>query len=239
MNLLTLRQSFIEAVGRPDLATTVTASYDTDAGADKFIQEGQNYLENELDLKEETNVISIVRALTSSAHDYYIDLDDNTLIYAIEDFHKQVKKVWLKDYDSTAEPQYITELEYKSWEWIIENYPDYLNEDVDEPIYWTFRPSQLAINDRDIILMPPIDQNYRVEFWGTGRTRKLSANIDTNLWGDKYPLVLLEAAKYCYFMFYSMDAKATSCKSRLDDLIRNVDNNTVEFEISNKEEAVI
>ncbi|MBU2249370.1 MAG: hypothetical protein KKD77_21660, partial [Gammaproteobacteria bacterium] len=45
MNLLEIRQKFITFSGRYDLATTTISSWDTDNGADFFINAGQRFLD--------------------------------------------------------------------------------------------------------------------------------------------------------------------------------------------------
>ena len=184
MDLLDVRQKFIQLSGREDLATTVSEDYDVDAGADFFINAGSRWL----DLIIENPFDGAVHEESLTVGDYKADVQNC----------RAVKEVWTRASDGER-----TELEYKNQRDLRALYPKWDSTDSGTPAYWTVEiarraPSQvasgLATDYKRVAVLPPTDTALTLEVYGVFHANPLSDNADENFWSVNYPDALVFAA---------------------------------------------
>lgn len=210
MNLLSVRQQFVKLSGRYDLATTAVDDYDTDAGADFFINAGMRFLDRKyITLKTEASIFEEV-----ASGSWYLTFQNCAAI----------SEVWCNDDEDRWQ---LTKYPYKT---IKENYAGLVSEsDGGEPLYYSpiwlrsmdstdFQSLGTFFNfvktDDDgtyngIIFTPKTDTDYNIEVVGRFYHADLSSNTDNNYWTNIAPDTLIKAALYQLNVFYS-DLKAST-----------------------------
>lgn len=204
MNLLSIRQKFIELSGRYDLATTTDDSYDTDNGADFFISAGMRFLDREFLIKKsKSTYFTSVRA-----GDFYVTFRDCMTI----------EEIWAND-DSSR--------------WRVKKYPEEdlrivytgLVSETDGGAPLFYHPINLRaasgsegyddlgeffsyIEQGDVgsyngvLFLPKVDGEYLIEVIGRFYTPEMTGNTDQNYWTNVAPDTLLKAALYQLEVFY-------------------------------------
>lgn len=184
MTLLEIRQNFIKRSGRADFAETETEENDVDKGADFFINGALRDLDLEQDNAETTS--SFVRAL--AADGYTVDMMHN----------RSITKVYFTDSDGAE-----VELEKKSFEWTLKNYPKLGSETSGTPSYWSNYPTKRAPEQvgagshytmKSILIMAPTDLATTITVFGRFWSEQLKLNHDENHWSVHYPQLLILAA---------------------------------------------
>jgi len=183
-NLLGIRQKFIELSGRINLASTAVTDYDTDAGADFFIRGGSL----DLDL-EQDNLMSWAEhqeALAIGEYDIQID------------YCKNVQEAYYLNADGKMMP-----LTKKSYNYLIDEYPELGNTDSGAPLYWAPYPTRRvpaqiisgrAVNVISVMIMPPTDEAITVSLYTKSYSYPLTDNDDENFWSLNFPHILILAA---------------------------------------------
>ena len=218
MNLLGIRQKFIELSGRYDLATTTSQQWDTDNGADFFINAGGRWL----DLKQENAKSIAQHDVNLSVGDYKVDLEKCRVIVS----------VWIKDSNSER-----VELIRKSYGWIRSNYPKLGNEDNGTPKYWCpfvsrYDPSQVGqgvnIKYVSLMFMPPTDEALTLEVFGIFHSLELSNNSDENYWSVNYPDLLVLSSLRILEGFYRNTQGVLDYERQIDELLIGIDKDVAE-----------
>lgn len=180
MTLLEIRRKFITLSGRYDLATTTTTQFDTDNGADFFI----NAAVHTLDLSQEVG-----------QNDEYVESNLVAGNYSVTvQGPRYIKSVWLVDADGNEE-----ELEFHSFAALRREYPALGATDQGTSKYWSIQPSAKqstgAYTDQaTVLVMPPTDEAVAARVYGQFYSRPLAANTDKNRWSVAHDDVLVKAA---------------------------------------------
>jgi len=205
MDLLTLRQQFIQMSGRYDLATTVSKPHDIDNGADFFINIAISMLEKRYN------------TLKSQASYFYETLAGAW--YLVIQNCLAVREVWCNDTESRWQ---LTRYPYET---IKDNYPGLVSvADGGAPLYYTpvwIRPApgggtsyqslgtffNYIKPDDDgtyngVVFVPKTDKVYNIEVVGKFSHVALALNADTNFWTLHAPELVLKAALYQHDVFY-------------------------------------
>ena len=213
MTLLEIRQKFIDLSGRHDLATTTTDPWDTDAGADFFINSGSRWL----DLQQETNKSDAQFDKDLSIGDYKWYLQ-----YCLV-----VRDIWIKDSEGNRE-----RLTPKKYDWIRDNYPLLGSEDTGTPEYWCqyvsrYAPEQASSGEDikyvSIMIMPPTDEAVTAEVFGMFHAVNLSDNDDENYWSVYYPDVLVLSAIRALVGFYRNTEAVKDYERQIDSILHGID----------------
>jgi hypothetical protein len=197
MDLVTLRQKFVEISGRYDLVVDTTDWADN--GADFYIQGGQDYLD-----RLETIKASTSRIFETIAADAW---------YSIFQRSRAIQEVWMSDGD--YERWQLTRIDFDTLRLAYNELP--ANLDTGDPIYYspvTLRKtpetaSKLTVDyfyDTEttesynnwtyngIMFMPPADSTFLLEVKGLFLHPKLSSDSDENYWSNVNPQMLIMAA---------------------------------------------
>lgn len=205
MDLLTLRQQFIQMSGRYDLATTTTKPNDTDKGADFFLNSAISFLEKRFNtLKSKASFFEDV--LVGA---WYLTVQNCLAIY----------EVWCGDEESRWQ---LTRYPYST---IKKNYADLVSvADGGAPLYYApiwVRPAPGGGTDyqslgtffnyiktdddgtyNGVLFAPKTDKTYNIEVIGKFSHANLSNNTDENFWTLHAPELVLKAAIYQHDVFY-------------------------------------
>ena len=203
MDLLGIRQQFIKLSGRYDLATTSVDDFDTDDGANFFINAGMRFLDRRF-----YTLKTVGRRFDEVAADsWYLTFQNCRSILA----------VWIND---DEERWQLTKYDY---DLIRESYPDLISaHDTGAPKYYTpVWIRSIDATDKDaqgsffnhvktdddgtyngILFVPATDASYVVETIGHFYFTELSTNTDENFWTTSVPDTLIKAALYQLEVFY-------------------------------------
>jgi len=173
---------FIQLSGRYDLATTSPA-FETDAGADFFIQGGARDLDLEVEQDRDLNYYEETIAING----YNLDVASC----------RAVRELWYKDSNDKW-----NKLDFKLYNELLDTYPKLNNTDSGTPAIWAREPlvqdpaNYVAntIEDVGVIFMPPTDTAYDFKLFGTFYSLSLTANTDNNYWSVEHPSLLVLAA---------------------------------------------
>jgi hypothetical protein len=220
-DLLATRIQFIRLSGRHDLASGGIDVWDTDAGADWYINAGSRWL----DLNQ-THLLEDVEWQESfTAGNYEIELKKA----------RAVKHVFVED----SLGQWI-KLDKRSMDWIVASYPKLGSEDTGTPAFWapiiTHRaPEQVgsgnAINLKAIYVMPPVDESYTVHVYGSFHQLELSNNTDENYWSSEYPDLLVLASLMMLETFYRNTQGVRDYREQIEAILTGLDKDAVEADI--------
>lgn len=197
MNLLGVRQQFIKLSGRYDLATTTVAEFDTDNGADFFINSGMRFLDRKyLTSKTKASIFEEVVAGT-----WYLAFQNC----------RAIEEVWCNDTEARWQ---LTRYPYKT---IKKNYTGLVSaSNGGKPLFYSpiwirstdytdFQSLGTFFNyvktDDDgsyngIIFAPKTDVACNIEVVGRFSNVDLSGSAATNYWTAVMPDALLKAALY-------------------------------------------
>jgi len=205
MDLLTLRQQFVQISGRHDLATTTTKPHDVDNGADFFINAAISYLEKRFNtLKSKASYFKEV-----AAGAWYLAMQNCLAIH----------EVWCGDDEERWQLKrypYVT---------LRDNYPDLVSaEDGGAPLYYApiwVRPAPGGGTDyqslgtffnyiktdddgtyNGVLFVPKTDKAYNIEVVGKFSHVALADNNDENFWTNASPELVLKAALYQHDVLY-------------------------------------
>ena len=202
MNLLEVRKMFVKLSGRYDLVIDTTDW--EDAGANFFLQAGQNMIEKLVgDLPESEGRIWN----TISANAYYLGFQHRS---------RAIFQVWVNDSESRRELEKITWGEMKdlyasSLSTISTGSPSYFCpaklREIDvtgKNITGIFSNFSLPVSSdfRGIIIMPPTDKAYDLEILGKFLQPELVTDDLENYWTLIYPELLIRAALYQNELMY-------------------------------------
>lgn len=203
MNLLSIRQQFCKLSGRYDLASTTTVEFDTDSGADFFINAGMRFLDRKYQTQK--SVASYFEEIAIGS--WYLTLQR---CFAIQE-------VWMNDTESRWK---LTKYPYQQ---IKETYTGLVSmTEGGPPLYYA--PVQLRsvqvfdfqslgaffnyVESSDdgtfngIIFTPKTDVLHNVEVIGRFYHADMENNLDQNFWTNEAPEVLLKGALYQLEVFY-------------------------------------
>ena len=224
MNLLEIRQKFIELSGRADLATdsstTTTEKYDVDVGADFFIKAGVDYLDTQANVDKEVAEVQIPLAVGES-------------LVSLKNC-RSTSAVSIEDSDGVN-----TKLEYQKYSWILNNYPKFSSSDSGTPLYYTayvtrrtpYSVDWLALNETGLAVMPPTDEAITVRVFGKFRSAPLDVNTDSNYWSEEYPHILILAALRALESFYRNTQGVRDMEMALAPFIIGLDKDLAEIEV--------
>lgn len=175
MNLLQIRQELVKKSGRYDLATTGAEEFDTDTGADYYINAAIKTLDLEQEQGEQVQESSL--SAGSSLAAFYRVRQISRLVFLEED----------------AEVELIR----KTFSQISQLYPLLTGTTVGTPGSWAIYAKNSMnpyIARTDILILPPPDAAVTVRAYGRFFSPSLVENTDENYWSIEYPQVLLLAA---------------------------------------------
>jgi len=197
MDLLGIRQQFIKFSGRYDLATTGIEDFDTDAGANFFINAGMRFLDRRF-----YHAKTVGRRFDQvAANTWYLTFQNC----------RSVKEIWC---NSDEERWQLRRYDYDT---IRNSYPDLVSAtNTGEPKFYcpvwirSIDATDIAAlgaffnyvkTDDDgtyngILWMPPTDDSYVIETIGHFNFVDLSDNDDENYWTTVAPATLIKAALY-------------------------------------------
>lgn len=180
MNLLEIRQQFIKLTGREELATTINEDYDTDAGADFFINGGIR----DLDLEQVVGQTIAEQHITMAIGEYEILMRDLRF----------VRRLFTKNSEGT-----LTELDKKDFTWLTENYPKLGSSDAGTTAYYTLLVDRQNVGGRSteyrkLFVMPPTDTALELIVYGGFFSTTLVRNEDENWWTIVNPNLAIMAA---------------------------------------------
>lgn len=217
-DLLEMRQQFIRLSGRYDLATTTVDDFDTDNGADWFINSGSRWL----DLHQEHLLSTQEFQLAMSSGDWQIDM--------------QYLRAPLAVYYTDADDETFR-LKERSFDWILGKYPELGDTTVGTPLYWasvvaTRAPTQvgsgLGVTLKRVVIMPPTDADITAKVFGRFHQLKLSDNDDTNFWVTEYPDALVLASLMSLEMFYRNTQGVNDYRNAVLDILVGIDKDLAE-----------
>lgn len=146
------------------------------AELDFFIQQGQVLLDSLVNVSRGSR-----KSVTMAAGDYQVNFSTAEWIDSIR----------LQDSDGVIG----SPLQHVDLDFLEDLYPDPANTSTSVPAIWAIDESQ-SQTGQQVILMPPADQVYVVKAKGSFTITALTGDSDTNFWTEKYPLLLIQAARY-------------------------------------------
>lgn len=203
MDLLGIRQQFVKLTGRYDLATTTTVDYDTDNGADFYINAGMKFL----DQRYQTHKTQASYFDDIAADAYYMQFpncaairevwcnDDEARWQLRKYSYKRMKETYagLVSADDGGPPKFYCPIWLRAVE-----YTDYQN-------IGTFFQHVKTDDDgtyNGIMFLPKADHAYNIEVVGKFFHTELSSNTDENFWTNVAPSLLLKSAMYQLEVFW-------------------------------------
>lgn len=235
--LLTVRQKFCQLSGRFDLATTSEDSFDTDNGADFFINAGMKMLERRYDYPKEVGRYFDEVAAGS----WYLTFQNCRVITEVWANNDEERKKLTKT-DMVDLREYYTGLVSAT----DQDEPDYYAPAFIRAIDATDKDSlgsffNYVKTDDDgtyngIIFMPPVDEAYVIEVWGKFYSTELSSNTDENYWTNVHPMLLVWSALYHLEVSYRNSEGAKDWLSAIEMYGSDIDKDRVEEEIVDIEE---
>lgn len=238
MDLLEIRQQFCRLSGRYDLATKTVVDFDTDNGADFYINAGQRFLDRAGFAPK-----AIGRRFEEvAAGAWYFTLQ----------YCRAITEVWVNNSEKR------TRLEKIDFTRLKEYYSDLISEtDQGAPLYYA--PALLrstlstdvnnlgsflfnyTSDDDDgtfngIVFAPPPDEAYVIEIVGNFYSDELSANTDKSYWSAQNPETLIKAGLYQLEVFYRNTAGANDWLAAIRLDIDSLEKDAVEEEVAELEE---
>jgi hypothetical protein len=240
MNLQTIRQQFVKLSGRYDLASTTTTEFDTDAGANFFINSGMHFLDHKY------------QTLKSWAS-YFDTLASGSWYLSVQGCYA-ISEVWCNNTESRWK------LTKHSAQEVMEEYSSPITSlTAGAPLYYftsSKRPASSAgVTDyttglatflnylktaddgsyNTVVFAPPADDSYTIEIIGKFYHTDLSTNTDTNFWTIVAPETLLKAALYQLEVFYRNTEGAKDWLSAISLEGEELEKNLVEQESNEME----
>lgn len=204
MNLLQIRQLFIEASGRNDLVVNLTAY--ADAGANAFINMGQRYL----DEKQEVHGIN----------DYTTEIEAEIGDTEVEvPLCRAVEKVVVITSDGSYELP-----KKRQDEFIRYTTPT----DSSIPLFCCVSYGQGGTTGTKVIsLSSPLSEDCTVRVKGKFWSPTLTTDISTSFWSEMYPTALIYAACLKLETFYRNMSGVKKWQELIDAELMNLDHDEV------------
>jgi hypothetical protein len=197
MNLLEIRQQFLKLSGRYDLASTTVDDWDTDNGADFFINSGIRFLDRKYltaktraSLFEQLAIGSWYLTFSNCSYVEEVWCNDTTGRWKLTKYPYQIIKENYSGLVSASEsgpPQFYSPIWVRS-----EAYSSF------ESLGSFFNYVDLSDNGNynGIIFTPKTDIAYNIEVVGKFRSLELIDNSNNNYWTNVSPEILIKAALY-------------------------------------------
>ena len=234
MNLLEIRTEFVQRVGRYDLVVDTT-DY-ADSGADKFINEGIDFISKKINNK---NVeATIFRDI--GINDYFLNLERC----------RSIRDVWVRDSEKDNKLLKLSMFDFRDM------YDGPLSGiDTGFPTYYTIGPivatdgdpdslaeylNTSVVNSKDIqtgvtnsiIFGPPADGDYTISVSGLFKSSPLVSNTDFCYWTINYSAIVILAAQYCLERSYRNITGARDILEAIMLELVEVDKDSVEEDIA-------
>jgi len=227
MDLVTLRQKFVEISGRYDLVSDPNSMADN--GADFYIQAGQNMIERMAGILSESEG-RIWETIVADA--YYVSFQKRC---------RSIISVWANNDEERFELKKI------DWADLKDYFADVASEiDSDEPAYYcpakmrevdatdkgatgTFLnfTSATSKDYRGILVLPPVDEAYDIEILGHFYQPALTSDDDENFWTILHPGILIRAAIYQLWLYYRSDRRTRGLLRSLEYEVAEVSKDAV------------
>ena len=220
MTLADIRKYVTEMSGRFDLVSSITTyTPATVLSVDFFIELGQNFLDDEIEVPGSIYIHS--EALTVGNYEF----DLPRLRY--------VEEIYYKD---TAGK--IVFLVGETHEEFLEEYGDepYTEATQGAPAYWreVFKRSSSAATanksnlERFFHVYPPVDASYTLKIKGAFYTPVMTETDDENFWSRMHPQILIQAALYSIERFYRNTAGMNDHLAAIERDLQKIDHNMVQ-----------
>lgn len=221
MDLLGVRQKFIELSGREDLASTTTGgqTHDTDAGADFFIMGGSRWLDLITERGQQEAEFSVELAVGS----WFVNISHA----------RTIREVWFVDSGGDR-----VQLEWQSEREMWGSYPAEGGTTNGTPAYWTKRiarsvpiqvGSGLSPEDMQVVIMPPCDEAITLAVYGVFHSFPLVENDDENYWSAVYPELLIFSALRQMEASYRNTQGVKDWEGAMDEALKGIDNDVANF----------
>ncbi len=201
MNLLQIRQWFVNESGRFDLVVDAASDNWTDKGANAYINAGQRMLDR---MQETPKTLGRNFQMVSAGY-YHVLFQDC----------RAIKEVWAVNAATGRK-----KLEKKDMSWLRGYYNNMVTIERGAPVYYA--PARLrtapelhssvmstltgllAYMDvsvtshylyNGILFLPPVDSDYMIETWGNFYSTQLVADTDESHWSVQHPELLVMAAQ--------------------------------------------
>ena len=226
MTLVELRQQFVELSGRYDLVVDTTDW--VDAGADFYIQAGQDYLDRLHYAPKAENTIFEELA----AGGWYVTFSKC----------RAIKEVWINNTEGRSK------LTKKDMSWLYQEYSGLISAtDQGTPLYYC--PARLRSTDktdqdalgsffnyvkddsdalRGILIFCPPDEKIVVEIQGLFYSDTLVLDADKSYWSENWPAILIKAALYQVEVFNRNTEGIKDWKFAIEDEFLGIDKDTIE-----------
>ena len=226
MDLVTLRQQFVELSGRYDLVVDTTDW--ADAGADFFIQAGQDYLDRLHFTPKAEN--AIFEELAAGA--WYVTFAKC----------RSIKEVWINNTEGRSK------LTKKDMSWLYQKYSGLISATNNgTPLYYC--PARLRSTDntdqtnlgtffnyikdgsdalKGILIFCPPDEAIVVEIQGLFYSDALTLDADESYWSENWPAILIKAALYQVEVFNRNTEGMKDWKFAIEDELLGIDKDTIE-----------
>lgn len=174
MNLLEIRQQFVKLTGRYDLINTDNS----DNGADWFINQGQDYIERNVELGS----LKLAEEYEFTAESISKYLSNLKSVYEVYFDSQKLEKLSYGDFFSLGDvspgtPTSFTVVKKKS-------------------------PDSPTVNQKGVLLSPPPDTDGTLLIIGKFGQDKMLENTDSNMWSENHSGLLLKSAMLQLESFY-------------------------------------
>lgn len=233
MDLLGIRQQFCKLSGRYDLATTSVAEFDTDNGADFFINSGLRFLDR--------------HGYTPKTLSKYFDKVLTGAWYLTFQYCRSIQEVWVNN----AEERYKLD-KYREGD-LYYYYNALVSEtDTGAPLYYS--PAVIRTTDATdrtvlgsffnyvktdddgtynaIMFLPPVDEAYVIEVIGNFYSTELTVNTSKNYWTVTNPDVLIKAALYQVEVFHRNREGMKDWLDAINIDVGGIDKDTVDEDVA-------
>ncbi len=238
MTVIAVRERFVLETGRHSLVTNFSTGDFTDKGANRFLNDGQRFLDRKASYLKENS--KYIKDLTVG--DYKLEVP----------YCDVIKEVWLAGSEGSKR------LDLKTDTWIRENfgrpYASILN---GTPQYWApmtmgLSRSQRALTSSDytdeftqdfeeikfgdhwayngVLFMAPTDTAYTMTVVGRFKSQDFTTDTDKTYWTEVHPDLLVLAAMYSMERFYRNTQGQQDLMLSLLEAIKDIDKDSVEQE---------
>jgi hypothetical protein len=253
MSLLDIRKEFVKVSGRYDLVVDAFNDDWTDNGANFYINAGQLYLDQRIEVKQSEAV-------------FYKKLQADIVGCSIPDC-RAIREVWIQNLESVVsvdwtDPQFVDTsgksrlpLKKVSKEWMRDKYRGMFNNITSGPPKYycltTLRvyPDNFTINQLEsyagfmdalafnsmqnpiynaILMLPPLDHEYVAEVVGLFYSPQFTEDTQETIWSYRYPTVLVWAALRELEITYRNTEGAKDWETAISARLLDIDKDTVE-----------